>query len=281
MTFGFVNVNVDELSSPKGSTLKNVWCRIVAARKGNEDRFMKTIPMIFVALGTAVILWCVHGQAFGATYSDAAALADQSQSINNSFNSADPIRAIPITPAAPVAMRGGPSYFAGPGLDTGPQFIPAQELVKVLNAVDTAQEFIGDDEDEDIQAVVTIFAKNATAECKCIRFEIVNPQNTYTLNAPLAVASLKTDEDCVTSATLAAKLCQIAHQVGASKVVITREGVIAQLMSSGWGVGLSNSISVVNASPTGIGGFATSGTGYSSGKAFYLKLPYLIATFVK
>ena len=232
-----------------------------------------------VALGIAVCLWLIHGTAFSAeTFSNAE--VDQAQSINNSFNSASPIRQMPITPAAPVTLRGGPSYFSGPGMDMGKQFIPATQLAAILNMVDTTQAFIGDDENDDIQAHVVIFQKTE-ADCKCVKFEVISKDTKYNPNEPLAVGSVSTDEEEVSSATLAAKLCQIAHEVGASRVVILREGITAKLYSSGWGVGLSNSISVVNASPTGIGGFATSGTGYSSGSAYYIKLPYMSVAFLK
>lgn len=217
--------------------------------------------------------------------SNAGAYADQRQAnsldMSNSFNSGDPIRQLPLSVSPPVEMRGGPAYFSGPGMDMGPQFIPASQLVAVLNAVDTAQEFIGDDEDEDIDAYVTIFNKEVEPKCKCVKFEIINKETRYELRAPLAIGSVTTGEESVTSASLAAKLCKIAHSVGASKVVIMREGIVAQLESTGWGIGLSNSVNVSNSSPTGIGGMAVSGTGYSSGQAHYIKLPYMTVTFVK
>ena len=244
-----------------------------------------TLMLIILAIVAALTLWLFGKQSFAANYADAVAAQDQgqNQSIQNSFNGADPIRAMPIPTAPPVQMRGGPSYFSSPSMDMGRQFIPAAQLVNILNAVDTRQEFIGDDEDEKINAYVTVVGKSEKVkECKkCVKFEIINKDMTYALHSPLAVASVSTDEEEVTSASLAAKLCQIAHQVGASKVIVLREGIIAQLTSSGWGVGLSNSINVVNASPTGIGGFAASGTGYSTGKAYYIKLPYMSVVFVK
>ena len=57
---------------------------------------------------------------YAASYAGAVADQGQNQSINNSFNSADPIRQMPYPTAPPVAMRGGPSYFAAPSMDMGP-----------------------------------------------------------------------------------------------------------------------------------------------------------------
>ena len=215
------------------------------------------------------------------TYSDAAALSQQRQAITNSFNGAEPIRALPYPTAPPVTQRGGPSYFAAPSLDTGPQFIPVSQLVQILNAVDTCQEFIGDDISEDIEAYITVFRRNAVTECKGIKFEVVTKDTRYSPLAPMAVGSVTTHEEAVTSASLAAQLCKIAREIGASKVIFMKEGVVPMLDSTGWGIGMGNSINVVNASPTGIGGFASSGTGYSTGSAYYIKLPYLIVTFVE
>jgi hypothetical protein len=226
-------------------------------------------------------LFAYSSSVHAGSYSGAIADQGQNQSISNSFNSSDPIRQMPYPTAPPVNMRGGPSYFAGPSVDMGRQFIPASQLVSILNAVDTTHEFIGDDEDDEISVSVTVLAHKKVNACKAVKFEIINENTSYKLHSPVAVGVVSTNEEQVTSATLAAKLCQIAKDLGASKVIILREGIVAQLQSSGWGIGLSNSINVVNASPTGIGGFAASGTGYSTGTAYYIKLPYIGVAFVE
>lgn len=67
------------------------------------------------------------------------------------------------------------------------------------------------------------------------------------------------------------------EEVGAD-LILLNEGAALQLEASGWGIGISNSISTTSsATGAGLGNVATGGTGYSSGKATYVTKPWLQA----
>ena len=199
--------------------------------------------------------------------------AVQGQSQDLTIKSADPIRNIQISPNVPVTMRGGPSYFGAPPIDTGPMFIPLRQLIPILNAAEITEDM----EDDDVEVEVEVF-KSLEYSADRVRFSIASSMD---ISDPLAIISVRADDLTATSAKLAVKLSNLARSVGGSRVVFLKEGVTKRLHSTGWGVGINNNISVVNADPTGIGGVASGGTGYSAGDAEYLSLPYVIAVICR
>ena len=237
---------------------------------------MKNIFMILFALGAAILLWCLK-PVHAASIADSQAVQGQNQAITNSFNGAEPIRSIQISPNVPVTMRGGPAYFSGPPMDTGPLFIPLSQLVPILNAVKLDTSITEEDE---IEATMEVLQYSKASNSTKVEFQIVQNKADLACN-PLAIISIRADDNVVNSASLAHKLADMARSVGGTKIVFIKEGVTKRLHSSGWGVGISNNISVVNTSPTGIGGVAASGTGYSQGEAEYYSLPYLVAVVLK
>lgn len=244
---------------------------------------MKDSRAFILALLVAMTLWfiCpVHAAepvADVTTATNSQAIQGQSQDLT--IKGADPIRSIQISPSVPVTMRGGPSYFAGPPIDTGPLFIPLAQLVPILNAVDVTDQGTINNED-DIEAEMEVLQAVQPAACDDVTFQLAKTEADYT-DAPLAVISIRADDYTANSASLARKLARMAKSVGGSRIVFLKEGVTKRLHSSGWGIGINNNISVVNASPTGIGGVASGGTGYSSGDAEYYSLPYLIAVVLR
>jgi len=191
----------------------------------------------------------------------------------NSFNT-KALRPLPYTDAPSVSTYGGPSSFYQPSEDPGPQFVGVDLLVKLLNSVDTTVK-VSDDVVVSEQDFVYP-ADNADAAC-AVSFEIINDNMAFSNMKTLAVVSVTADDEAVNSAALAVKLADIARKVQGHKVIFVREGVRIQLTNSGWGVGFNQSAAYQGTTAGSIGGVSVGGTGYSSGKATYLKFPYLVA----
>jgi hypothetical protein len=237
------------------------------------------IPVILMAVAFMLSVASVSCWAEGFAEAGAQAVQGQQIDMSNSFNTrtVDPIRSIQISQAPPVEMRGGPAYFGGPPIDMGAQFIPTNHLAAILNAASERAVNIDEDTLDDIEISMQVLKKYEADATDDIVFEVVSTTTNFSLHDPLAVISVNAEGKLVNSCSLAVELARRAKAIGGKKIIFLREGVKKRLTSSGWGVGFSNNISVVNASPTGIGGLAASGTGYSAGEAEYISLPYLTA----
>ncbi len=212
----------------------------------------------------------------------------QSQGIDmsNSFNSAQPLRAFPIAPATTLVDVQPAQTFAQPTPDLGAYFISIRNLIPILNAVDISKAYKNDDAEEEINVVVQELVRGAEATAVSkVCFAVMDKATMENMKdlSPLAVISLQSEDTVVNSAMLARRLAEAAVRVGGSKVVFISEGVRIEMHGSNFGIGFNPSISVVSGAglAEGIGGVAGGGTGYSSAKAGYVKLPYLNAVILK
>ena len=269
---------------------------------------MKNIVIFMTALVISGALVLSHSDLQAQSAADAGAIADAEQaqgqaqnqtsnltgvgnspvSFNNSFNSdgVEVPRDLPIPTAAGYTTTGGPAMFTRPDPEeTGPNFMSMSHLVGVLNNVDLDEAEIKDEDDvkvvvQMINAVNDPEDRTRAAE-RIIDFKL-NPAGGFmkamTDFVPVAVITLKADDsETMNSATIAIKLAKIARSIHAPRIVLIKEGVIKRLTSSGWGIGLSFNYASVGSSMSDNGQVGAGGTGYSTGQASYLMLPYITA----
>lgn len=195
--------------------------------------------------------------------------------ISNSFNSKTyrPNRMLPQ--ANDVIPGSTPQLFYQPEQDSGPLFVPAGLLIKLMNEADT------DGTDVDGIKIVEQVIKyiGSTGNTDCVKFETMKKGLKYT---PLSFISVATDE-WVSSVSLAAALKNLAIERGASRIILVKEGYFNVMTGPSKSFGLNPSLSVAGNVGTGssLGGVAASGMGISSAKAYYLKAPYLQAVLAK
>lgn len=195
--------------------------------------------------------------------------------IKNSFNTRTfrPYRILPQP--NDVIPTPTPQLFHQPSKDTGPLFVGAQRLVDLMNAAD-----ITNVDDDDVRVLVQPIRYIGSADpVDAVHFEIVKRDTKFD---PVAFISVSTD-DWVSSVTLAAILKQKAREMGASRVILIKEGVQNVMVASSKSLGLNPSISIAGGIGTGsgLGGITASGMGIASAKAMYLKGPFLQAILAK
>jgi hypothetical protein len=197
-------------------------------------------------------------------------------SFTDSFNGSEPIRGLPLPSGVTVDTRGGPAMFSRPEADKGPNFISAVDLIALLNnAVAEDMEY---DEGALKIGVQMLNEEDANAaEGKPLHFSLVGKGGAYgQAFKPVAILTLEA-EDEVNSAVLAAGLAHKAKELGCSEITFIREGVVRELTSTGYGIGLSYNYATVGSGTNGYGGVGAGGTGWSHGSARYLSFPYMTA----
>ena len=246
---------------------------------------MKKLMIIMVAMFATISLATTAMAASATGYGVASQGQSQGIDMSNSFNSAQPLRAFPIAPATTLVDVQPAQTFAQPTPDLGAYFISIRNLIPILNAVDISKAYKNGDAEEEINVVVQELVRVPDAAVSKVCFSVMDKTTMENMKdlSPLAVISLQSEDTVVNSAMLARRLAEAAIKVGGSKVVFISEGVRIEMHGSNFGIGFNPSISVVSGAglAEGIGGVAGGGTGYSSAKAGYVKLPYLNAVILK
>jgi len=198
-------------------------------------------------------------------------------SFTDSFNGSEPIRSLPLPSGVTVDTRGGPAMFSRPEADKGPNFISAVDLIALLNnAVADQMEYDEGALKIGVQMLNEEGGSDANAE-KPLHFSLIGNHGVYIQGfKPVAILTLEA-EDEVNSAVLAAGLAHKAKDLGCSEITFIREGVVRELTSTGYGIGLSYNYATVGSGMSGHGGVGAGGTGWSHGSARYLSYPYMTA----
>ena len=197
--------------------------------------------------------------------------------IENSFNSKSQ-RSLPYLDAPIVNTTGGPAAFWNPNDNRpGPNFVSTSILVPMLNAVDPDEVQVAEADDIEVSMQKLAIAEPAVSK---VQFSIGSAKTQYNCK-PVAVISLTSNGKKVNSAALAVKLAKLAKSVGGTKIVFINEGEIVQLETEGWGVGFNQSAAYTGTTSGSMGGVSAGGTGYSSGKARFVRLPWLTAVILR
>lgn len=116
---------------------------------------------------------------------------------------------------------------------------------------------------------------------------VIKPQNPNQLQAfndsfELISVGNGYGEGGASSTKVLGEMVKAGLEVGADAIVYN-EGAGLELKASGWGIGLSNSLSVVNSpsAGTGMGNVTAGGFGYTSAKSRYATNPWLQVSFLK
>ena len=207
-------------------------------------------------------------------------------SINNSFNDAKPIRYLPI-PSNIQYQSLSPQMFARPIPDKGSRFISSVKIIEMMGAWNLNEMSDDDFSESDVIIDATYVGKSdinpddITTVTFCIQGSdeelFLKKSNTKTI----AVGSVSTKSKDVNTPELFYTLAKKAKSLGASNIIIMSEGIEVTLKSSGWGIGASYNYARVGSDGTDSGSVGAGGTGYSRGKAFYNKKPYLTFSFLK
>jgi len=206
--------------------------------------------------------------------------SSSSLSFSQKFDAAQPLRGLPLPSAVAVETRGGPAMFSRPEQDKGPNFISVIDLIGLLNNA-----VIGEmDYDEGAMKIGVQMLNEPEPEVlegesmeKPLHFSLVGKGGVYKQGfKPIAILNLEADEE-VNSAVLAAGLSHKAKELGCSEITFIREGVVRELNSTGYGIGLSYNYATVASGANGFGGVGAGGTGWSHGTAQYFSFPYLTA----
>jgi hypothetical protein len=166
--------------------------------------------------------------------------------------------------------------FSRPEQDKGPNFISAVDLIGLLNNA-----VVGDMEFDEGSMKIGVQNLNepevSSDEGKPVHFSLVGNHGVYREGfKPIAILTIEA-EDEVNSAVLAAGLSHKAKELGCSEITFIREGVVRELTSTGYGIGLSYNYATVASGANGFGGVGAGGTGWSHGTAKYLSFPYMTA----
>jgi len=216
--------------------------------------------------------------------------------IDGSFNSADPIRYLPVPTSVTVDTKGGPSMFGRPNYqDYGPNFMSMQDALPLFNAANL-EEAEPEDVDE-INMVTQLLISESEADDirngevetgadslrPKVKFSLLGKDRKYGDDfKAIAVVTLKADDgDTLNSLSLAVALANKARELGGTKIVFVREGVFKRLSSWGVGIGFASNYAEVSSGADGYGSTGTGGTGWSWGEAEYISLPYLTAVIGK
>ena len=220
----------------------------------------------------------LQGQGQGQSQSFSPSMANvgnSSLSFSQKFDAAQPLRGLPLPSAVNVETRGGPAMFSRPELDKGPNFISALDLIGLLNNAT-----IGDREYEEGDMKIGTQMLNepeAASLEKPLHFSLVGKGGVYKNGfKPIAILTFEA-EDGINSAVLAAGLAHKARELGCSEITFIREGVVRELSSTGYGIGLSYNYATVASGANGFGGVGAGGTGWSHGTAQYFSFPYMTA----
>ena len=218
-------------------------------------------------------------QSTSVNYNPAVTIEKTEPVFNNSFNSYGHRipRMLPHTPD--TFYPGTPSLFFSPEKDSGPLFVNAGLLVKMLNMANKQTIEVDDDDVKvTIQPVLATMATPMSEE-SLIKFEIINKDTKFIPIAYITVAA----EDWVNSVTLAAVMKREAQKFGASRVILTKEGVTNIMCGNSKSFGLNPSISMTGGMGVGssLGGVGAGGMGVAQAKGFYLKAPFIAGILSK
>lgn len=202
-------------------------------------------------------------------------IGNSAVTFQDSFNGSEPIRGLPLPSGVTVDTRGGPAMFSRPEADKGPNFISAVDLIALLNNA------VAEDMDYDEGAlkigVQMLNEEAGDSEGKPLHFSLVGNGGKYRDGfKPVAILTLEADDE-VNSAVLASGLAHKARELGCTEITFIREGVVRELTSTGYGIGLSYNYATVGSGTNGYGGVGAGGTGWSHGSARYLSYPYMTA----
>ena len=201
----------------------------------------------------------------------------------NSFNGSKPIRYTPSP--SNISFGNMPSLFTSPNGNKGHNFIPARNIIDLVEQWNVMSmkddDFDVDDVDIDITFVGSAIGTKVTNVRFCIQGSAVDEELKAKGYKPVAIGSINTDETDVNSPELYMALVKKAEEIGAGNVVLMSEGVELEIISSGWGLGASYNYASVNSDQHGQGSVGAGGTGYSKGKAHYEKKPFLTFTFIQ
>ena len=201
----------------------------------------------------------------------------------NSFNGSKPIRYTPSP--TNVSFGNMPSLFTSPNGNKGHNFIPARNIIDLIEQWNVMSMRDDDFDVDDVDIDITFVGGSIGTNVENVRFCIQGSDIDKELKAkgykPVAIGSINTDETDVNSPELYMALVKKAQEIGAGNVVLMSEGVELEIVSSGWGLGASYNYASVNSDQHGQGSVGAGGTGYSKGKAHYEKKPFLTFTFIQ
>ena len=253
---------------------------------------MKKISIIFLIF--FMMFAFISPVLAGTTTSSQEAVAQQGQSQGITYAPTSDVRNINF-PVPTVPIYGIiPQMFANPSASNGPNFIPGAALVDFMGAVKIRSLHDEDLDMDDIKIDITETdfiathcndadkVENPEKACsvEVVKFAIAGTTNANEIKSTSTVVAIgiaqANDEDDINSAELYEAIALKAAELCATKVILITEGTEAQLSSWGVGIGLSyNYAKIMEGGDHPGSSVGTGGTGWSTGRAKYNKIPYM------